>query len=193
MTVLQSVIKNHNTKFAFQLQRVYTSTQQLRYGMGSLRHTFQLRLVVSRGHCRLCCKCLPGTYKLRPWEETEPVCVRHIVLHSRMFLSARSATKILFFNFLVSIYFHPCIKISFLSFIRVKFIISFFRMFPSSSSLNTFYWPTFIWTILPLYFHFHCVLKPKMDSLQICWQWLSKFGLASSEYCADQKALMLIC
>jgi len=90
MTVVQSDIQNHNCKFVFQLPRVYTSTQNIRPGMGPLRHTLQLQLVAGRSHCHLCYKCLPGTYKLWPSEEREPLSVRHIVLHSRMFLPARS-------------------------------------------------------------------------------------------------------
>jgi hypothetical protein len=66
MKVLQSDIQNQSSNFAFQDKRVYTSTQQLRYGMGSLRHTFQLRLVAGRSHYYLYFLCLSGTYKMRP-------------------------------------------------------------------------------------------------------------------------------
>jgi len=90
MTVVQSDILYHNSKFFFQLQSVYTSTQQLRHGMGSLRLAFQLQLMAGRSHCRLCYQCLSGTYKLQQSEEPESHCVRHIVPHSRKFLSARS-------------------------------------------------------------------------------------------------------
>jgi len=54
--------------------------------MESLRHTFQLWLVAGRSHCRLYYQFLSVTYKLRPSEEPGPLFVRHIVLHSRMFL-----------------------------------------------------------------------------------------------------------
>jgi hypothetical protein len=63
--------------------------------MGSLRHTFQLRLVAGRSHYCMCPLCLSDTYKLRPSDQPQRHCVRHIVLHSRMFLSARSGLKIL--------------------------------------------------------------------------------------------------
>ena len=76
-------------KLVFQHQNIYTIIQQIRNGMGSLRHTFQLRLVAGRSHCRLCSWCLFGTYKLRPWQPPEPQHNRHIILHSRMFLSTR--------------------------------------------------------------------------------------------------------
>jgi len=105
MTGLQSDIQNHSCKFAFQHQRVYTSTQQLRHGMGSLRHTLQLRIVAGRSHCCLCYHRLSGTYTLWPWDETEPQALWHIVLHSRMFLSARWEIQILFIIILVSIHF----------------------------------------------------------------------------------------
>jgi hypothetical protein len=95
MTVVLSDISNHNYKFFFQHQRVYTSTQQLWHRMGSLRHTFQLRLVAGRSHYRMCSLCLPGTYKLRPSDQPEPHCVHHIFLHPRMLLSARSSLQIL--------------------------------------------------------------------------------------------------
>ena len=89
--------------FFFQRQRAYKITQQLRHGMGSLRHTFQLRLVVGHSHCRLCSCCLFDIYKLRSWEEPEPHCIHHILLRSRLFLSARSDRYILLF-YLLSFY-----------------------------------------------------------------------------------------
>jgi hypothetical protein len=63
--------------------------------MGSLRHTFQLRLVAGRSHYRMCSLCLSGTYKLRPSDQPQPHCVRYIVLHQRVFLSTRSGLQIL--------------------------------------------------------------------------------------------------
>jgi hypothetical protein len=95
MTIVQRDIWIHKCKFVLQHQRVYTPTQQLRHGMESLRHTFQLGYMAGRSHCRLCSLCLSGTYKLRPSKESEHLSVRHIVLYSRMFLSAWSELQIM--------------------------------------------------------------------------------------------------
>ena len=89
-----SDISDHNSKFPFQHQRVYSPTHQLGHGMGSLRRPFQLQLMAGRSHFRLCSWCLSGTNKLRPSEEPEPQSVRHIVLHTRVFLSARSDQQV---------------------------------------------------------------------------------------------------
>jgi hypothetical protein len=175
MTVVQLHKQNHSCKFAFQHQRIYTSTQILRHGMGSLRHTFHLRLLAGSSHCRLCYKCLFGSYTLRPWEETQPQRFRHIVVHSRMFLSARWEIKILFITFLVSILFKSEILILYL--IMGKFSNSNFRIFPSSTSLTTFNWLTLIWTIYPLYFHFHCASKRRCIISNIMGSDFQDFGL----------------
>jgi hypothetical protein len=94
--VLINILTNTKVKpfflhqqFVLQQQHIYTITQQFQLGMGSLRRTFQLRLVAGRSHYCLCSWCLSGTYKLRPRESPESQSNCHNILHSCMFLSAR--------------------------------------------------------------------------------------------------------
>jgi hypothetical protein len=74
----------------FQHEGVFTSSQHIRHGMETLRHTFQLRLVVGRSHYRLCSWCLSCYHKLQLQEQRESQSNCHSILHSFMFLSARS-------------------------------------------------------------------------------------------------------
>jgi hypothetical protein len=58
-------VQTQHHQFFFQLQHLYSSTQQIRHGLESLRHTFQLQIVAGRSHCCLCSLCLPCTHQLQ--------------------------------------------------------------------------------------------------------------------------------
>jgi hypothetical protein len=127
--------------------------------MGSLRRAFQLWFVVGRGHCRLCPQCLPGAHRLRQWEEPTPHSVRRILLHPRVFLSARSDLKNSLCALLLLL---PYTVISIFCFITLSFILSIFRyllfLCTSEQVLPNKSHP-FFWLPHLLYFCIHFTLK----------------------------------